>query len=86
VLEKHHWYANQWHARLQDVPVAERDQVLFMQASRWADDIRLMTGRRKFGLSRQFDIVVQRFVSPNLPMHLSYTSECWGQQWLLVWA
>ena len=40
VLEKHPWYANQWQARLQDVPVAERDQVLFMQAARWADDIR----------------------------------------------
>ena len=40
VLEKHPWYANQWQARLQDVPVGERDQVLFMQAARWADDIR----------------------------------------------
>jgi hypothetical protein len=40
VLEKHPWYANQWQASLQDVPVAERDQVLFMQAARWADDIR----------------------------------------------
>ena len=30
VLEKHPWYANQWQARVQDVPVAERDQVLFM--------------------------------------------------------
>jgi S1/P1 Nuclease len=40
VLEKHPWYANQWQARLQDVPVTERDLVLFMQASRSADDIR----------------------------------------------
>jgi S1/P1 Nuclease len=40
VLEKHPWYANQWQARLQDVPVSERDLVLFMQAARWADDIR----------------------------------------------
>ena len=40
VLEKHPWYANQWQARLQDVPVADRDMVLFMQAARWADDIR----------------------------------------------
>jgi hypothetical protein len=38
VLEKHPWYANQWKARLQDVPVA--GLVLFMQAARWADDIR----------------------------------------------
>jgi S1/P1 Nuclease len=40
VLEKHPWYANQWQARLQDDPVNDRDQVLFMQAARWADDIR----------------------------------------------
>jgi S1/P1 Nuclease len=40
VLEKHPWYANQWQARLQDVPVADYGLVIFMQASRWADDIR----------------------------------------------
>src|SRR4029434_6903411 len=40
VLEKHPWYVNQWHARLQDVPVADHDLVLFMQAARWADDVR----------------------------------------------
>jgi S1/P1 Nuclease len=40
VLEKHPWYANQWQARLQDVAVTDRDLVLFMQAARWADDIR----------------------------------------------
>ena len=40
VLEKHPWYANQWQARLQDVPVADHDLVLFMQAARWPDDIR----------------------------------------------
>jgi hypothetical protein len=40
VLEKHPWYANQWQTRLQDVPATDRDQVLFMQAARWADDIR----------------------------------------------
>jgi hypothetical protein len=31
---------NQWQAMLQDVPVADRNMVLFMQAARWADDIR----------------------------------------------
>jgi hypothetical protein len=41
VLEKHPWYADQWQARLQDVPAADRDMVLFMQAARWADDIRM---------------------------------------------
>ena len=40
VLKKHPWYGNQWQARLQDVPVADRDLALFMQGSRWADDIR----------------------------------------------
>jgi S1/P1 Nuclease len=41
VLEKHPWYANQWQARLQDVPVADRDIVLFMQAARWPDELRI---------------------------------------------
>ncbi len=41
VLEKHPWYANQWQARLQDVPIADHGLVLFVQAARWADDIRI---------------------------------------------
>ena len=41
VLEKHPWYANQWQARLQDVPLADHGLVLFMQAARWPDDIRI---------------------------------------------
>src|SRR5262245_10048681 len=40
VLEKHPWYANQWQVRLQDTPVVDHSLVLFMQAARWADDIR----------------------------------------------
>jgi len=40
VLEKHPSYTNQWQARLQDVPTADREVVLFMQAAKWADDIR----------------------------------------------
>jgi hypothetical protein len=40
VLEKHPWYAHQWLARFEDVPLADRDLVLFMQTARWADDIR----------------------------------------------
>ena len=40
MLEKHPWYANQWRARLQDVPIADHGLVLFMQPARWADDIR----------------------------------------------
>jgi S1/P1 nuclease len=41
VLEKHPWYANQWQTRPQDVPAADEGLVLFMQAARWADDIRI---------------------------------------------
>jgi hypothetical protein len=37
LLEKHPWYANQWQARLQDVPIADHGLVLFMQAARWAE-------------------------------------------------
>jgi hypothetical protein len=40
MLEKHPWYANQWQTRLPVVPVADHGLVLFMQASRWADDVR----------------------------------------------
>jgi hypothetical protein len=40
VLEKHPWYAHQWQARLQDIPVADHGLVLFMQAARWPDDVR----------------------------------------------
>src|SRR5262249_51118708 len=39
-LEKHPWYANQWQARLQDVPAADHGLARFMQTARWADDIR----------------------------------------------
>jgi S1/P1 Nuclease len=39
-LEKHPSYANQWQARLQDIPVAEHGLVLLMQAARWPDNIR----------------------------------------------
>jgi hypothetical protein len=41
VLEKHPWYANQLQARVQDVPAADHDMVLFMQAATWPDDVRM---------------------------------------------
>jgi S1/P1 Nuclease len=41
LLENHPWYVNQWQLRLQDIPAADRNMVLFMQAARWADDIRM---------------------------------------------
>jgi S1/P1 Nuclease len=40
LLEKHPWYANQWQARFEDVSVAERNLMMFMQAARWADEVR----------------------------------------------
>jgi S1/P1 Nuclease len=41
VLKNHPWYSNQWQARLQDVSVADHDRVLFMQAGRWPDELRV---------------------------------------------
>ena len=41
VLEKHPWYANQWQAQLRDVSGADHDMMLFMQAAKWADDVRM---------------------------------------------
>src|SRR5262249_10704288 len=40
VLEKHPSYTNQWQARLQDVPTADREVGVFMQAGRWPDELR----------------------------------------------
>src|SRR5262245_39790882 len=34
-IQKRPWYANQWQAKLQDVPVADHGLVLFMLAARW---------------------------------------------------
>jgi S1/P1 Nuclease len=50
VLEKHPWYANQWQARMQDTPVSDRDMVLFMQAARWADELRITDRQHHRGL------------------------------------
>jgi hypothetical protein len=41
VLEKHPWYRNQWQARLQDVSIADHGLLLFMQAARWPDELRI---------------------------------------------
>jgi hypothetical protein len=40
VLEKNPWYETRWKAQLDKLPEAERDEMLFMIAARWADDIR----------------------------------------------
>src|SRR5262245_25617362 len=59
VLEKHPWYANQWQARLQNVPAAERGLVLFMQAARWADDIRTNDKQEHRALWQLHQLAVQ---------------------------
>jgi hypothetical protein len=49
VLWKHPWYANQWQAR-QDVPAADHALVLFMQAARWPDELRMTDRQHHRGL------------------------------------
>jgi hypothetical protein len=39
-LERHPWYESHWKGQLEKIPEGERDEMLFMLASRWADDIR----------------------------------------------
>jgi len=40
VLQQHPWYESRWRTQLAQVPEPERDELLFMLAARWADDIR----------------------------------------------
>ena len=40
MLEKHPWYETRWKTQLEKLPESERDEILFMLAPRWADDIR----------------------------------------------
>ncbi len=49
LLEKHPWYANQWQARLQDVPVADHGLMLFMQAAR---GLTIFASRTKLKIDR----------------------------------
>jgi len=39
-LEKNPWYETRWKSQLEKLPEPERDEMLFMLAARWADDIR----------------------------------------------
>ena len=39
VLEKKPWYETRWKAQLEKLPDTERDEMIFMLAARWADDI-----------------------------------------------
>lgn len=40
IVEKHPWIDGRWKARLEEIPPGQRDEILFMLASHWADDIR----------------------------------------------
>ena len=41
ILEKNPWYETRWKPQLEKLPEIERDEMLFMLAARWADDIRI---------------------------------------------
>jgi hypothetical protein len=40
VLEKNPWYETRWKAQLEKLQIQKQDEMLFMLATRWADDIR----------------------------------------------
>lgn len=40
ILEKNPWYESRWKAQLDKLPESDRDEMLFMLATRWADDVR----------------------------------------------
>ena len=40
VLEKNPWYASRWKIQLDKLPEAQREEMLFMLAARWADNVR----------------------------------------------
>jgi hypothetical protein len=42
MLEKNPWYETRWKAQLEKLPEPQRDEMLFMLAGRWADDIRTL--------------------------------------------
>ena len=40
MLEKNPWYASRWKIQLDKLPEAQREEMLFMLAARWADNVR----------------------------------------------
>jgi hypothetical protein len=66
-LEKNPWYANQWQARLQDVPVTDHGLVLFVQAARWADDIRIRDKQHHRGPWHYINWLQARGATANRP-------------------
>jgi S1/P1 Nuclease len=50
ILEKHPWYESHWKGQLEKLPESERNEMLFMLAPRWADDIRTRDKAQHRGL------------------------------------
>jgi hypothetical protein len=46
-LESHPWFESHWRAQLVKLLAADRDEMLFMLAARWADGV---TGKAREGL------------------------------------
>src|SRR5215471_20107593 len=40
IIQHHSWYETRWRSQLDAVPQEQRDDLLFMLAARWADDVR----------------------------------------------
>jgi hypothetical protein len=51
-LENNPWYETHWRVQLDKLPQAERDEMLFMLAARWADDIRTLERSPRKSLAR----------------------------------
>jgi hypothetical protein len=50
ILEHRSWYETSWQIQLSKLPEPERNEMLFMLAARWADDIRTQDRAQRRGL------------------------------------
>jgi hypothetical protein len=50
ILEHRSWYVTRWQIQLSKLPQPERNEMLFMLAARWADDIRTQDRAQRRGL------------------------------------
>src|SRR5262245_54420875 len=62
VLEKHPWYTNQWQARLQDVPIADHDLVLF-NLRRLQNEATVLRSRQEFQWNQLTELASTAFES-----------------------
>ena len=62
VLEKNPWYETRWKSQLNKLPEDERDEMLFMLAARWADDIRAGQSREPSAMAlRRLSVQARRW-------------------------